>query len=267
MAQRESGRLTGETLGGFHLARLLGAGGMAEVYRAIDATLEREVAIKVLPPSLADDPQYVQRFRDEARHVAALNHPNIVPIYGFGEERGLFYLVMPLEPGSLRDLLARERTLRPQRAVDIALQLASALTAAHALGIVHRDVKPENVLLSSSGDALLTDFGIARDLATLRQQGAARTLAASGLPVGTPEYMAPEQLRGESLDQRADEYALGAVIYEMLTGRAPHEANTPYGVAVLVETEPVTPPSQTQSFAILAQDTLGHQYTFVLQLQ
>src|SRR5262249_5611592 len=131
-----------------------------------------------------------------------------------------------------------------QEAVAVAVQVAEALEAAHVRGIVHRDVKPENVLLDSDGRALLTDFGIARELAFLRRPDSVQTLAATGLPVGTPEYMAPEQLRGGPVDQRADVYALGAVLYEMLTGRAPHEATTPYEVAALALTAQILPPSQ-----------------------
>ncbi|HEX6797483.1 MAG TPA: serine/threonine-protein kinase [Ktedonobacterales bacterium] len=239
-----TGGLTGRTLGHYVLGPLLGTGGMAEVYRARDTRLRREVAVKVLPPTLAADPSYVTRFRSEAQRVAALRHANIVPVYEFGEQDGLLYLVMPLVPGSLRDSLLRSGTLRTADALAVAIQVASALEAAHAQGIVHRDVKPENILLDRDGHALLTDFGIARELAFLRRAGAVQTLAATGLPVGTPEYMAPEQLRNGPIDQRADVYALGAVLYELLCGVAPHEAGTPYEVAALALTEPIVPPSE-----------------------
>lgn len=241
----QEGTLIGARLGDYELRSLLGIGGMAEVYRARDRVLERDVAVKVLPATLARDAGYVERFRNEARQVAALNHPHIVPIYTFGDDGtgGLLYHVMPLLRESLRDRLSREGALPPDVAVDLVLQVASALEAAHAIGLVHRDVKPENVLLDADGQALLTDFGIARPLTALRQSGVARTLAATGLPVGTPEYMAPEQLRGESTDQRADVYALGAVLYELLTGRVPYDAETPYGVAALVISAPLVPPS------------------------
>jgi len=240
--QVNAGPLTGRVLGHYRLGMLLGTGGMAEVYRARDLHLRREVAVKVLPATLAADPAYVERFRSEANRVATLRHPNIVPVYEFDEQDGLLYLVMPLVPGSLRDSLVREGRLRTADAVAVAIQVAAALEAAHAQGIVHRDVKPENVLLDADGHALLTDFGIARELAFLRRSGAVQTLAATGLPVGTPEYMAPEQLRNGPIDQRADVYALGAVLYELLTGSAPHEAATPYEVAALALTAPITPP-------------------------
>src|SRR5690242_19918007 len=236
------GGLTGQRLGDYELTALLGAGGMAEVYRGLDVGLGRAVAVKVLPASLAGDPGYVARFRAEARRVAALDHPHIVPVYHYGEERGLLYLVMPILKESLRDRL-EHGPIPLADAVRYVMEIAAGLDMAHAQGIVHRDVKPENILLDESGAALLTDFGIAREASVLRQPGQVRTLAATGLPVGTPEYMAPEQLRGVSVDQRADVYALGAVLYELLTGVAPHEAPTPYEVAALTLTQPILPPS------------------------
>jgi serine/threonine protein kinase len=241
------GELLGKQLGEFRLQSLLGTGGMAEVYRALDPRLGRMVAVKVLPRVLAADPNYVTRFRDEARRVAALNHPHIVPVYHYGEVmvggQRLLYQVMPILRESLRDRLGRERVLPPAEAGRIAVEIASALEAAHEMGLVHRDVKPENILLDAKGKAMLTDFGIAREAMFLRRPGVVQTLSATGLPVGTPEYMAPEQLRGGAVDQRVDIYGLGAVLYEMLTGVVPHEAETPYEVAALVLTAPLTPPS------------------------
>ncbi len=242
------GELLGQLLGEFRLQSLLGTGGMAEVYRALDPRLNRMVAVKVLPRALAADPSYVARFRDEARRVAALNHPHIVPVYHYGEVmvkgQRLLYQVMPILRESLRDRLGREGALPPAEAGRIAVEIASALEAAHDMGLVHRDVKPENILLDAKGKAMLTDFGIAREAFFLRRPGVVQTLAATGLPVGTPEYMAPEQLRGGPVDQRADIYGLGAVLYEMLTGTVPHEAETPYEVAALVLTAPLVPPSR-----------------------
>jgi Protein kinase domain len=245
MLDSEARSLIGQALGEYQLHDVLGVGGMAAVYRATDLELEREVAVKVLPASFASDAEYVRRFRDEAKRVAALNHPHIVPIYAFGEERGHLYHVMPVLHGSLRDRLLHEGQLPPDEAVRVVQQIASALQAAHALGLVHRDVKPENILLDAEGNALLTDFGIARPLTELRQAGVARTLAQTGMPIGTPEYMAPEQLRGVSpLDQRVDIYALGAVLYELLTSTPPHEAASPFEVAALALSAPIVPPAQ-----------------------
>jgi serine/threonine kinase PknH len=237
------GSLVGKQLGDFQLQGLLGAGGMAEVYRGFDVKLKRQVAVKILPASMANDAGYVQRFKTEAQRVAALNHPHIVPVYHFGEDGQLLYHVMPILKESLRDRLDREVTLEPQDAVRLIVQIASALSVAHAAGLVHRDVKPENILLDDKGEAYLTDFGIARPVMPSRVGRAAQTLSATGLPVGTPEYMAPEQLRGEPMDQRADIYALGAVLYELLTGHAPHEAETPYEVAALSLMGKIDPPS------------------------
>jgi serine/threonine-protein kinase len=243
MQDAEASSLVGQSLGQYRLNGLLGVGGMAAVYRALDPALEREVAVKALPASLATDAEYVRRFRDEAKQVAALHHPHIVPIYAVGEERGHLYYVMPVLQGSLRDILERQDHLPPELAIRLAQQIASALGAAHELGLVHRDVKPGNILLDAEGNGLLTDFGIARRLAVQRG-GDGPTLAGTGLPVGTPQYMAPEQLRGENVDQRADVYALGAVLYESLTGVAPHVADSPFEVAALALSAPILPPTQ-----------------------
>jgi serine/threonine protein kinase len=234
--------MTGQWLGDYQLQALLGVGGMAEVYQARDAVINRDVAVKVLPLALAADPSYVERFRNEAQAVGAINHPNIVPIHHFGEQGPYLYLVMPLMKESLRDRLLRDVPLPIEEAVQIAVQILSGLGAAHAHGVVHRDVKPENILLDENGVAKLTDFGIARRIRIQRASGGP-TLAGTGLPVGTPQYMAPEQLRGEDLDQRADIYALGSVLYELLTGLPPHIADTPYEVASLVLTTDAAPPS------------------------
>jgi serine/threonine-protein kinase len=234
--------MVGRHLGGYVLEALLGVGGMAEVYRAHDEKLDREVAIKVLPAALATDPGYVQRFRTEAKRFAALDHPHVVPVYHFDDEGSLLYLVMPILKESLRDRLRREGRLAPKDAGRLVGEVASALEVAHRQGLVHRDVKPENILLDESGTALLTDFGIARRVNVARE-GGAQTLSDSGLPVGTPEYMAPEQLRNDPVDQRADIYALGAVLYELLAGVPPHTAESPYEVAALVLTAPLVPPS------------------------
>jgi len=239
----EPSALVGTALGGFRLTSLLAVGGMAEVYRGYDPQLERYVAVKVLPGHVAQDLGYVARFRREAQRVAALDHPNIVPVYQSGEEHGLLYLVMPLLKESLRDRMTREGTLDPVEAVFMAVELAVALEAAHRQGLVHRDVKPENILLNDDGRPLLSDFGIAREVEVLRDPAAVRTLARSGLPVGTPEYMAPEQLRGAVADQRVDVYSLGTVLYELLTGHVPHEGGTPYEVVARVLTEAPVPPT------------------------
>ena len=239
--------LIGQHIAGYHITAVLGIGGMAKVYRAEDRELNRDVAIKVLSGPLATDESYLERFRSEARRVAALNHPNIVPIYQFGEDRGTLFIVMPIMAGSLRDRLEREHILPLTQAVQLVTQIAAALQAAHSQGLVHRDVKPENILLNERGVAYLTDFGIAREAKALRQSATKRTLSPSGLPVGTPEYMSPEQLQGGAVDHRADIYALGAVCYELMTGTSPFAAATPYSVAIRALSEAPIPPSQLNS--------------------
>ncbi|HEX3270117.1 MAG TPA: serine/threonine-protein kinase [Ktedonobacterales bacterium] len=241
---QEDGALSGQRLGNYVLLDLLNVGGMAEVYRGRDVTSNRDVAVKVLPPMLAADPQYVERFKYEAALVGKLAHPNIVPIEYYGEEGQYLYLVMPLLDGSLRDILNRGERLHPIDAVTVGMQIASALAAVHALGLIHRDVKPDNILFSKDR-ALLTDFGITRRIEIEHTPRQTPTLAGSGLPVGTPQYMAPEQLDGQQrVDHRADLYALGAVLYELLTGRPPHVADGPYAVAARVLHDPIVPPSQ-----------------------
>jgi serine/threonine protein kinase len=235
--------LVGRQLGNFVIERLLGVGGMAHVYLARDVFLGREVAIKALSPMFLTDPGYVERFRNEAHRVAALEHQNIVPILQFIEQDRGLYVVMPLYAESLRDVLDRKQRLPLNEAVRIVTEIGLALTVAHSHGLVHRDVKPENILLDAHGAAALADFGIARP-AIAKGSSGALTLAATGLPVGTPQYMPPEQLRGTGLDHRADIYALGVVLYEALTGRTPHVAPSPLEVAAVALTQPIIPPSR-----------------------
>lgn len=234
--------LSGQWLGNYLLEGLLKHGGMAEVYRGREVDTGREVAVKVLSPALAEDPDYVESFRNEIAQVRRLDHPNIVPIEAFGEQGTNLYLVMPLFRASLRDVLTLHERLDPRDALQVAAQIASALTAVHALGLVHRDVKPGNILLSEDR-ALLTDFGIVRQI-EFGGTGEAPTLAGSGLPIGTTQYMAPEQLTGQPVDYRTDLYALGAVLYEMLAGQPPHVADTAYAVAASVLNDPIVPPSR-----------------------
>lgn len=214
--------LDGMTLGGYRLIEQVGVGGMAVIYKAYDPGLDRYVAIKLLPEYLGHGEEFSARFRNEARNVARLHHPNILPIYGYGEEEGLSYFVMGLvEGGTLKDMMGEP--MPPERAVSLIVQLADALQYAHEQGIVHRDVKPANVLMSRSDWPLLSDFGIARVL----EQKAALTHSAF---LGTPHYMAPEQARGEPVSPKTDQYALGIVLYEALTGTPPFQADTPQAV-------------------------------------
>src|SRR3989441_6702334 len=223
--------LIGTILGKYKILAPLGQGGMAQVYRAHQENLDREVAIKVLPPWYAADRNFVERFNLEARLVARLSHPNIVTIHDFSEQNGHLYIVMQLvDGGTLKQLLdtlrdpsssANQHSQEVIGAIDVAeanrifQQLANALAYAHEQGIIHRDIKPVNVLLDRTKRPILSDFGIAKVLASTSD------LTRPGAGVGTPEYMSPEQCKGEQVDRRADIYALGIMLYETLTGRTP----------------------------------------------
>lgn len=213
----------GTTLGGYRIVSPLGHGGMAQVYRAYQPALDRYVALKVLPAALGQDPAFRERFRREAQTVAALRHPNILIIYDWGEEDGLAYLASELvEGGTLADRLGTPLSLR--ECLDILRPLASALDYAHKRGVVHRDVKPSNVLLHQDGTPVLSDFGVARMLEGNPQ------LTSVGVLVGTPAYMAPECLEGGGTGPSVDIYALAVMLYEMLTGFVPYTAETPAAV-------------------------------------
>ena len=213
--------LAGRTLGRYRLETLLGRGGMADVWRATDTKLARTVAVKVIHASFAQDAQFAERFLREARVVASLEHPNILPVYDFGEEDGIPFLVMPyLAGGTLRDRLRGAPAPFALGAAWIR-QLADALDAAHAAGVLHRDVKPANVLLGRDDRLFLADFGIAKMVETLTG------LTATGVVVGTPVYMAPEQAQGQPASPATDRYALAVVAYEILSGRPPFDGDNP----------------------------------------
>jgi len=207
----------------YRIERLLGRGGMGAVYLAHELALDRDVAIKVLPPEQAETPQARERFRREARTAARLSHPNIVPLHTFGEVSGLVYFVMGYVAGeSLASRLKREGALPSEEARRIFVAMCEALDYAHRRGIVHRDIKPDNILIETgSGTPLLTDFGIAKPALAETQ------LTTAGQLIGTPHYMSPEQARGQGdIDARSDLYSLGVVAYEMVSGRRPFDANS-----------------------------------------
>jgi len=218
--------LVGKSLGQFRIVERIGAGGMAVVFKAYQPTLDRYVAVKVLPTYHTRDPIFLKRFTQEARSVAKLAHPNIVQIHDFGEQDNITYIVMEyVEDGTLKDRL-RQRPLTIPEAVDFVIQAAEGLGSAHSHGIIHRDVKPANMLLRKDGHLLLSDFGIAKIL-----EGTTN-LTRVGTGIGTPQYMSPEQGTGQPVDRRSDIYSLGIVLFHALTGRVPFTADSPLSITV-----------------------------------
>ena len=225
----------------YRLDTRIATGGMGEVWRADDTVLDREVAVKILKHEYADDPSFRARFEAEARHAASLVHPNVASVFDFGEleEEGSAqrpFLVMELVPGQpLSALLRGGEAMVPDRAADIVAQASDAVAAAHALGIVHRDVKPGNLLVTPDGTVKITDFGIAR------AAGGAASITQTGQIIGTPYYISPEQAEGQPASEASDIYALGVVLYECLAGRRPFDRDTPIQVALAHIREDVPP--------------------------
>lgn len=220
--------LTGRELGDYRVLRRIGAGGMAEVYLAEQRSLGRQVAFKVLKPTLAGDRAYVDRFVREAQAAASLVHANIVQIYEVGQSGGVHFIAQEYVRGkNLAEVLARESSLDPRLMLDVLRQVAAALCRAAEAGIVHRDIKPENIMLSHSGEVKVADFGLAR------AGGAdAKTLTEVGVAMGTPLYMSPEQIEGRAVDSRSDIYSLGVTTYHLLSGAPPHMGDTALAIAL-----------------------------------
>src|SRR6187200_1887334 len=230
--------------GRYQLGELLGRGGMAEVRKGIDTRLGRTVAVKRLRTDLASDSTFQARFRREAQSSASLNHPAIVAVYDTGEEPAADgvaqpYIVMEFVAGrTLRDILREGRKILPERALEITSGVLSALDYSHRAGIIHRDIKPGNVMLTPSGDVKVMDFGIARAISD-----ASSTMTQTAAVVGTAQYLSPEQARGESVDSRSDVYSTGCLLYELLTGRPPFVGDSPVAVAYQHVREQAQPPS------------------------
>ena len=223
----------------YAVSSLLGGGGMGKVFLARDRVLDRDVALKVLRDQYAQDEEFVGRFEREAKAAASLNYPNIVSVYDRGTAAdGTYYIAMEYVPGgTLKDRILKEGAMQTAEAVRLASQVADALGVAHARGMVHRDIKPQNVLLTADGDAKVADFGIAR-------AASETTISNSSLVLGTAKYMSPEQATGEPVGPASDLYSLGVVLYEMLTGEVPFEADSEVDVAMKHVTEPPRPPKE-----------------------
>src|SRR5580658_8167301 len=240
---------SGTKLGPYDIQSLLGSGGMGEVYRARDARLNRIVAIKVLPKSYSADADLLQRFVQEARAAAALNHPNILSIFDIGEERGAPYIVSELLEGQTLRERIRSGPLSSRKAIDYALQVARGLAAAHEKGIVHRDLKPENLFLTNDDRVKILDFGLAK-LTRPETSGGAdeptmQVNTEPGQVMGTVGYMSPEQVRGKTADHRSDIFAFGSILYEMLSGQRAFQGETPADTMSAILKEEPTELSET----------------------
>ncbi|MGH2817861.1 MAG: Stk1 family PASTA domain-containing Ser/Thr kinase [Actinomycetota bacterium] len=230
-----------KTYGGrYAIIEPIGSGGMAEVYRARDELLGREVAVKVLTERLSKDRSFVERFRREAQAAAGLSHPNIVSLYDYGSDEGAYFIVMEhIDGRALADIIRDEGPLLPERAAEIAADVAKALERAHGAGLVHRDIKPSNIMLTSDGQTKVTDFGIVRALGG----DGDLTMTQTGMVIGTASYLSPEQAQGNPVDARSDVYALGCVLHEMVTGQVPFTGDTPLSIAYKQVREDPKPPS------------------------
>lgn len=228
--------LIGQNIGPYRILEQIGQGGMATVYKAYQPSMDRYVAVKVLPPHFMQDPNFVERFKREARTIARLEHPHILPVHDYGKtDSGTTYIAMRyIEAGTLNDL-QRQGTMSLDDAVRLFEQIADALAYAHEQGVVHRDMKPSNILVDPRGQAFLTDFGLARMI-----EGSSNLTGS--MILGTPSYMAPELGEGKPADERSDIYALGVILYELTTGRLPFEAETPLAVMLKHMTEPLPLP-------------------------
>ena len=226
--------LIGKALGTCTLQEVIGQGGMGAVFLAQQSRPRRQVAVKVLLPAASltahQRAAFLERFRRETDAAASLEHPNILPVHEYGEQDGLAYLVVPyIGGGTLRDVMEREGQLALPKALNYLEQLAAALDFAHERGVIHRDIKPANILMTVEGRLVLTDFGLVKIISE-RPNPQVR-LTGAGAPVGTPDYMSPEQVVGQMVDGRSDLYSLGVILYQMITGTTPFQGETPMQIA------------------------------------
>ncbi len=252
--------LIGTVLGTCKLQQVIGQGGMGAVYLAQQSRPRRQVAVKVLLPLTPLPPNqltaFLERFRRETDAIASLEHPNIIPVYEYGEYNGLAYLVMPyISGGTLREVMEREGAMSLLKVVSYLEQLAAALDFAHENGVIHRDIKPANILLTPQGRLLLTDFGLVK--VSIEGQEILRRLTGAGAPVGTPDYMSPEQVLGEPVDGRADLYSLGVILYQMVTGTMPFQGETPMQIAAQhLQVAPNSPRLLRPDLPVLAEQVI-----------
>src|SRR5215216_2584861 len=229
----------GQMLGPYRIIHQVGRGGMANVYKAYQPSVDRYVAIKVLPTQLAESKEFAKRFQQEARIIAMLEHPHILPVFDYGESDGIAYFVMRyLDAGTLKDKMEAGRPLPINEIDRIFTQLTDALSYAHGRGVVHRDLKPANALIDAQGNLFLTDFGIAKLL-----ESASPRLTQTDAIMGTPAYISPEQAQANKVDQRSDIYSLGIILYEMVTGSVPFVADTPLAIILKHVSDPLPLPS------------------------
>ncbi len=247
--------MVGRTIAHYRITAAIGAGGMGEVYRANDAKLGRDIALKILPPGMASDPDRLARFQREARAVAALNHPNIVTIYSVEESDNIHFITMELIEGQPLDRLISANGLPADRIMEIGGAMAEALAAAHEKGIVHRDLKPANVMVTHEGRVKVLDFGLAKDVGAVTGNEVTLTSAGhteAGMVMGTPAYMSPEQVSGRPLDHRSDIFSFGVILHEMVTGRRPFEGRSSAELISSILRD--TPPSITEARPELPSD-------------
>ncbi|MCK4495405.1 MAG: protein kinase, partial [Candidatus Aminicenantes bacterium] len=223
---------TGSTFAGrYQIIEELGKGGMGKVYKVLDKEVNAKVALKLIKPEIASDKKTIERFRNELKVARDIAHKNVCRMYDLGKEEGAYYITMEYVSGEdLKSFIRRSGVISVGKAISIANQVCEGLSEAHRLGVVHRDLKPQNIMIDNEGNARIMDFGIAR---SLRAKG----ITGSGVMIGTPEYMSPEQVDGKESDQRADIYSLGVILYEMVTSRVPFEGDTPFSIGVKQKSE------------------------------